>query len=73
MGKQSTRNPRKFESHGNYQPYGIPKISKDHKHLQQHKFKAIQWYLWRLLYLTYVQLKNQLAFHQYAYKYVRTF
>ena len=41
MGKQSTRNPRKFESHGNYQPYGIPKISKDHKHLQQHKFKAI--------------------------------
>ena len=23
VDKQSARNPRKFESHGNYQPYGI--------------------------------------------------
>ena len=26
MDKQSTRNPRKFKPHGNYQPYGIGDI-----------------------------------------------
>ena len=30
MDRKSTRNPRKFEPHGNYQPYGISTATNHH-------------------------------------------